>query len=487
MQSTSRRRFMRGIGAGLAAAALGPAARSAGDERKNKPNILLIIADDLTFNDLPAYGGTNIETPNIDRLIGQSKKFNNAYVSMSMCCPCRHELYSGRYPMSSGATWNHCTAKPGTKSVCHYLGDRGYRVGLAGKCHVSPRSSYPFAMVKGFPRGCCSKHNNYTCDGMRAFITAEPGRPFFLALGLILSHTPWTVGDPGQFDPAKLKLPPSFADTPALRADYAKYLAEIVALDTQIGDILAHLEKTGRAGDTMVIFTSEQGGQWPGAKWTCWELGMHTAFAVRWPGVVKGGTETDAIIQYADVVPTLIAAAGGDPAAHPALDGRSFLDVLLDKKDAHRTYAYGMHNNVPEGPPYPIRTIRSAAYRYIRNLTPAAEYVEKHMEVPKKWGDYWESWKKAAKTDSHARKMYQRFRRRPAEELYRSNEDVYELKNLADDPRYAAITAKLRAALERWMRDEGDPGAARDDRAVLEANRRAGRAEDRRYRRAQKK
>ncbi|NQT85782.1 heparan N-sulfatase, partial [bacterium] len=143
-------------------------------------------------------------------------------------------------------------------------------------------------------------------------------------------------------------------------------------------------------------------------------------------------------------------------------------------KPTHRTYAYGMHNNVPEGPPYPIRTIRSKEFRYIWNLTPEVEYVEKHMEVPKRWGNHWEAWKKAAETDPHARKMFQRFRTRPAEELYRSNEDMYELDNLATDPKYASVKAELRAELERWMKEQGDPGAARDTMAALTANREAG-------------
>jgi len=458
----------------MLAAGLARAGLATPDTPVKKPNFLVIITDDLTYTDLGSYGGQNVKTPVIDRFIASGMKFEYAYVSMSMCCPCRHELYSGLYPMRSGATWNHCTARPGTKSICHYLGNLGYRVGLAGKGHVTPRASYPFQNVPGFERGCCSTTNTYTVDGIKAFMTSEPEKPFCLVVALILSHTPWTIGDPGQFTLDQLKLPPHFADTPETRQDYAKYLAEIAAVDKQIGDVLKALDDTGRADNTLVLFTSEQGGQWPGAKWTCWEQGMHTALAVRWPGKVKPGSTTDALVQYADVVPTFIEAAGGD-AKGRKLDGMSFLDVLTGKKTTHRTYVYGMHNNVPEGPPYPIRTIRTKRFRYIWNLTPEAEYVEKHMEVPRKWGDHWASWKKAAKTDEHARKMVNRFRRRPAEELYQSNEDAYELTNLAADPKYAKVKADLRAELERWMKEQGDPGMARDTMEALTANRKAGR------------
>jgi len=449
-------------------------AHASTSQRQQKPNFLIVIADDVTYTDIGCYGGKNVKTPRIDRLAEEGLKFNYAYLAMSMCVPCRQELYSGLYPMRSGATWNHSQSKPGTRSICHYLRELGYRVGLAGKHHARPQESYCFDSVPGFERNCCSPTAKADHEGIRRFMTAEAGQPFCLVIGLVVAHAPWTVGNPDQFELEKLELPPHFADTPELRRDYAKYLAEIDVLDKQVGDILKTLEETAKAGNTLVIFTSEQGGQWPGAKWTNWEQGLHTAFIARWPGKIKPGRRTDALIQYADVVPTLVEAAAGDP-GKLNLDGTSFLDVLLGRKNEHRTYVYGMHNNVPEGPPYPIRTIRSSQFRYIWNLTPEAEYIEKHMEVPKRWGDYWQSWKKAAKTDAHARKMFNRYRRRPAEELYRTNEDLYELDNLAGDPEYARTRSELRAELQKWMKAQDDPGAALDTQQKYNANRAMGR------------
>ncbi len=456
-----------------ALAAMGVAGTLGAAEGKGKPNFLIVIGDDVTYTDIGCYGGTNVKTPRIDTLAKEGLKFNYAYVAMSMCAPCRQELYSGLYPMRSGAAWNHSQSKPGTKSICHYLRDLGYRVGLAGKHHCSPRASYNFDGVPGFEGNCCSPTAKTDHAGIRQYMTKDDEQPFCLVIALVVAHSPWTVGNPGQFDLEKLKLPPHFADTPGVRQDYAKYLAEIAVLDKQVGDILDTLAKTGKADETLVIFTSEQGGQWPGAKWTNWEQGLHTAFMARWPGAIEPGRQTDALIQYADVAATLVDAAGGDP-AKLNLDGTSFLGVLLGKKDSHRKYAYGVHNNIPEGPPYPIRTIRNAEFRYIRNLTPEAVYIEKHMEVPKRWGVYWESWKKAAETDPHAKKMFERYRRRPAEELYRTNEDIYELDNLAGDPKYAKVKAELRAELDRWMKAQGDPGAEQDTQAKYGANRNLG-------------
>jgi len=435
------------------------------------PNFLVIIADDATYSDLPLYGGENVRTPNINRLASQGMLLSHAYVSMSMCQPCRTELYTGLYPMRSGCCWNHSAARPGTKSVCHDLGTLGYRTGLAGKVHVTPRGSFPFEMVDGFERGCVSKTARHECSGIRRFIQRDPKQPFCLVVALVVPHVVWTVGDPSHFDRKALKLPPHLADTPQTREDFARYLAEIEVLDQQVADILRTLDETGQADRTMVIFTSEQGAQFPGCKWTNWELGLHTAFMVRWPGRIAPGSRTNALVQYADVLPTLLEAAGGDPQSKD-YDGSSFLPVLLGNKAEHRRYAYAMHNNVPEGPPYPIRSIRDRHFRYIRNLTPEATYIEKHVMGVAEHNPYWSTWLFAADANPHAYAMVHRYMHRPAEELYHTSEDPFEQRNLAGDPQYADVQARLSAELDRWIQQQHDPGAALDTPAQLQSRRR---------------
>jgi uncharacterized sulfatase len=397
--------------------------------------------------------------------------FAHAYVSMSMCLPCRTEMYTGLYPVRSGACWNHSAARPGTKSIVHYLGELGYRVGIAGKVHVRPRACFPFEMVDGFERGCVSPTARHECSGIRRFMEREPERPFCLVVGLVVPHVVWTVGDPGHFDPPKLVLPPHFADTPQTRTDYAAYLAEIEVLDRQVGDVLRTLDETGQTDRTLVAFTSEQGAQFPGCKWTNWEQGLHTGFVVRWPGRVEPGTRTDALIQYADVLPTLLEAAGAE-FAPGTFDGSSFLPVLLGEKTEHRRYVYAMHNNVPEGPPYPIRSVRDRHFHYVRNLAPEATYIEKHVMGVAEHNPYWATWMFATADDPHAYAMVHRYMRRPAEELYRTTDDPYEMNNLAADPQHAAVKARLSAELDRWMDRQDDPGAALDTPQAWSASRR---------------
>jgi uncharacterized sulfatase len=462
------------LGIALCAAA-GPGLRgaSAAETPGVKPDILVIIADDLTHSEVGCYGGRNVKTPNIDRLAGEGMRFTHAYAAMAMCTPSRTELYTGLYPVRSGAVWNHSATQPGTESICHFLGGLGYRVGLTGKKHILPRKTFPFVNVPGFEPNCVALTADYNCDGIREFMSSPPEQPFCLVVASTHSHMPWSTGNPERFDRAAIQLPPNFADTPEMRLDFSKYLAEIALFDQQVGDILKALEETGRADNTLVLLTTEQGAQFPFSKWTCWEQGLHTALIARWPGKVPPGTETDALVQYADVAPTLIEAAGGD-AVIRNLDGISFLDVLRGRSDGHRTYVYGLHNNVPEGPAYPIRTIRSGEYRYILNLTPAAQYYEKHMEFPEEETSWWASWKKAAVTgDAHALEMLNRYRSRPEEQLYKSDEDPYEMTDLARSPEYAAVKAELRAQLDLWMTRQSDPGAELDSRELLDANRQA--------------
>ncbi len=434
------------------------------------PNILIIIGDDCTYSDLPLYGGHNVETPYIERLADQGMTFNHAYQAMAMCMPTRSELYTGLYPMENGACWNHSGCHPGTKSMVHYLGERGYRVGLTGKKHVRPQVVFPFEPVPGVEGSAVSQTAKFDPEGIREFMTRDPEQPFALSIGLAVPHMPWTVGEPDSFNPEEFELPPYLVDTAETREDFAKYLAEITVLDRQVGAILGTLEETGQAENTIVIFTSEQGAQFSGCKWTNWNQGVQTGFIVRWPGKITAGERTDAMIQYADVLPTLLDAAGAEFPGKE-FSGSSFLPVLLGEKSEHREYVYHMHNNVPEGPPYPIRSVRTKEYHYIRNLLPERTYIEKHLMGKPERSPYWVSWLFESANNEHAYNMIHRYMHRPAEHLYHTTEDEHELSNLAEDPQYAEIKQHLSDALDRWMEAQGDPGKSLDTWESLEARR----------------
>ncbi|MCA9046948.1 MAG: sulfatase, partial [Planctomycetaceae bacterium] len=280
----------------------------------DKPNVLIIMADDCTFSALPAYGGHDARTPNIDRLASEGLLFENAYLCSAMCQPCRAELFSGQYPMRNGCAWNHSASRLTSRSLPQHLGQLGYRVGIAGKVHVLPKKVFPFENVDGFDGNCVRNPTQpHSLEGMRKFISRDVKQPFCLVVALVEPHLPWVMGDASKYPPAELQLPPYIADTQRTREDYSRYLAEVTYMDGQVGELLQELELAGRSEDTLVLFTSEQGAQFPGGKWTNWDVGIHTALIARWPGHVPAGQRTQAVVQYADVAPTLVDAAGGTP------------------------------------------------------------------------------------------------------------------------------------------------------------------------------
>ena len=432
----------------------------------DKPNVLIIMGDDCTYSDLPLYGGVNVKTPQIDKLGSQGMTFNKAYVTMSMCVPCRAELYTGMQPARNGVCWNHSIARTGLKSIVHHLGDLGYRTGIAGKVHGSPASVFPFEMVEGVERNCVSITAKYDAEKLREFMVKDKSQPFCLVTALVVPHIPWTVGDPSHFNPSELELPPYLADTKEMRTEFTKYLAEIEVLDKQVGATLKLLEEEGIADNTIVIFTSEQGAQQPFCKWTNWDMGVHTGLIVRWPGKVKAGVRTNALVQYNDVLPTLIDALGGKVSEE--FDGSSFLSVLKGEKIEHRKYAYFMHNNIPEGPAYPIRSITDGTYHYIRNLTPESLYIEKHLMAQQPLNEYWPSWVFNSSDHPEILDLVNRYQKRPEVQLYNTKDDPFELVNLAEEKSVRGIKKELSKELDRWMKQQGDPGAEIDSWEELE-------------------
>jgi uncharacterized sulfatase len=348
-------------------------------------------------------------------------------------------------------------------------------VGLSGKVHVKPESAFPFEQVPGFDPSCVrNPTREHSLAAAQAFMSRDE-KPFCLVIALVEPHVPWVMGDASQYPPKAIKLPPNLADTARTREDFGKYLAEITYMDGQVGEILQALDETGKADQTMVLFTSEQGSQFPGCKWTNWDTGVHTALMVRWPGKVAP-QRTDAIVQYSDVLPTLLDATGtNSESTAAAFDGYSFLPVLLGTTEDHREFAYGCHNNIPEGPSYPVRTITDGEYRYIQNLKPEEIYIEKHLMGVNGDGalnnPYWSTWIFQAERNPTTYQLVKRYTRRPAEQLYRTASDPYELDNLAANPEFEKIKNRLHTELESWMKSQGDPGAEQDTTASIQAAR----------------
>ena len=289
------------------------------------------------------------------------------------------------------------------------------------------------------------------------FIRRDPKQPFFLWIASHQPHMPRDRGNPALFPARRLTVPPWLVDHPSTRNALSAYYAEVAWLDTQVGAVLDLLDKTGQRDNTIFVFLTEHGSQLPFSKWTCYETGLHAGCIIRWPGHVKPATRNPAMVQYVDLLPTLLEACGGTPPKE--LDGRSFLEAVLGRKTAHAKYVFGVQTTkgiINGGDGYPVRSVRDERYKYIRNLTPDRDFscILTRDGIIDEW---------AKSPQGAARAAY--FKHRPAEELYDLSTDPYELKNRIADPSLAPVLERLSKELDAFMKQQGDQGVATEDRA----------------------
>lgn len=204
---------------------------------QDKPNIVVIIADDLASNELGCYGGKNIQTPNIDRLAEEGIRFTNNYASCTMSVPIRASMYTGLSPARHGSYQNHKKSFSDIKSITHYLPEIGYRVGRTDKRHTQPRKVYQFEEVPGFEENCVASTAHFDTKGIENFITKSE-QPFCLFVCSTHPHVPWTWGDREGIDADKIILPPNSVDNKETRELYKNFLAEIRALDVEVGAVV---------------------------------------------------------------------------------------------------------------------------------------------------------------------------------------------------------------------------------------------------------
>ena len=448
------------------------------DVQVQRPNFVIMIADDCSHYDWGVYGRAyaqihgdkygNTEdgiTPNIDQFATEAMKFNHCYQQAPTSSPTRHALYTGLHSVRSGAYPNHTYVYPHVQSFVQYFEPQGYKTALAWKEHVEPKSVFAYEYLSG-GSGAGLDYNAAKYNEIKRFVgeRKDDQNPFFLVVASNEPHEPYTLGDQSKWNPNAINVPAGYVDTPEMRQLLVKYYAEINAFDTQVGHVLRILEENDMTDNTVVVLLSEQGNSMPFAKWTCYKNGLQSALLVRWLGHIQPGSETDALVNYIDIVPTLMDIAGFEA---PATDGRSFYPVLKGETDTHSQYSFGQQTSrgIYSGPAYyGIRSAKDGRYNYIVNLTPDAKFQNTTTQGNH---DYMDSWRKKAKAgDEFAAERLKKYQYRPAEELYDMIEDPWELNNLADDPQYAAKKAELRTALEAWMADVGDLGQETEMKAL---------------------
>jgi N-sulfoglucosamine sulfohydrolase len=459
--------MMRLLSLGLALGALLPAGWDVPQPAPSRPNILVIMADDWSYPHAGAYGDKVVKTPSFDRVAREGVLFRNAFAAAPSCTPSRASLLTGRAVHQLGEGGNLWGSLPSRFDVYpDRLESAGYVIGHAGKgwgpgnFQAGGRTRNPagpqFASFDEF------------------YKQAPKDKPFCFWFGSTDPHRPYEKGTgAGSGMKADDVLVPAFLpDTPEVRSDILDYYYEVERIDREAGAIIAALERAGQLDNTLIVWTGDNGLPFPRAKANLYDGGTHVPLAVRLPGKVKAGRTLDDFVVLTDLAPTLLEAAGLTPS--PEMTGRSLMTLLAGQRQPGRDRVFlerERHANVRRGDlSYPARAIRTKDSLYIRNFRPdrwPAGDPEMYFAVGE-FGDIDGSPSKdlllARQSDPAVAKYFNlATAKRPAEELYDLRKDPGQINNVAMKEEYARTKKDLRAALDKWMRDTGDPRITTDD------------------------
>ncbi len=436
---------------------------------QGQPNIVLMIADDLAWDDLGCQGNPNIPTPNLDKLAREGMRFVNAFNTISSCSPSRASIITGLYPHNTDAEQLHWDVPAEQVTFVEKLRAAGYWTAAAGKWHLGDAMRERFDEVRetdtsGFqlPAGDAGKAGKFVetlegearsgCAEWVPLLKARPKeKPFFLWLAALDPHRPYDEGiieNPTK--PADVRLAPYHPDTPEVRKEYALYYNEIIRLDKYVGRVMEELANQSVAGDTLILFMSDNGRPFPRDKTTLYDSGIRTPFIARWPAKVKPGQVTKSVVSTVDIAPTLLEAAGAE--ALTKAEGKSFLPVLEDPEVTIRALAFA-EKNWHDYEDH-CRSVTDGRFKYIRHnfpdlpMTPSADAVR---------GVTYQAMLKLKDGDQAMPAQAILWKTpRVEEEFFDTRVDPHELNNLAEDPEHKVRLNRLRVALDGWSKMTGD-------------------------------
>jgi N-sulfoglucosamine sulfohydrolase len=425
-----------------------------------RPHLVVFISDDHGALDSSAMGAADAATPSMERLRREGMTFTRAFAVSPSCAPSRAALLTGRWPLDNGSMFNHQPPRADAKKLPAYLQELGYEVVAFGKvAHYKQGKDYGFDLVAHD-----TFHDDACVDAALEWLARrDDERPLCLLVGTNWPHVPWPAAEEGV-DPAQLTQPATHVDTPRTRTARARYYAAVKRMDDDLGRVYEAAYR--ELGDnTLFVHFSDHGAQWPFAKWNLYDAGLRVPMFATWPGVIAAGSECDELTMLVDVLPTLVEAGGGT--APTDLAGRSLVGLMRGQgSDRPHEAVFATHSGDGRMNEYPMRCVRTDAWKYIRNLRPDAEYGTHITRAEAVDGrGYWRSWVRRAQSDPKAAAIVARYLRRPAEELYDLANDPLEERNLAADPRHAETLGELRVRLDVWMASQGDGGLESEEGA----------------------
>lgn len=473
-------------------------------------NVVLIITDDQSPT-LGCYGDPVAVTPHLDRLAEDGVRFTHAFATTASCSASRSVIMSGIHNHANGLYGHtHKYHKFASYldvvslSLPRVMANEGYRTALIGKYHVAPEEVYHFeTRLHGNKRNPIQMAEN-----CREFIEADPGKPFFLYFATDDPHRgggrdesfagenkPDLFGNlPGQgshtgvnevvYNPAAVPVPAFLPDSPESRAELAQYYQSSSRIDQGVGHLMEILKEAGVYDKTLIIFTSDHGMAFPGAKTTIYEAGLHVPFIVRNPYLRKRGLVSEAMISHLDITPSILDFAGGlDPETNAPkqwLDpddywqdkpyamtenrsggnrfefyqGRSWLSRLSTEDGAGWDAVTGSHTFHEIQMYYPMRSYRDRKYKLIWNIAHNLPYpFASDLWASATWQAQWQKGPGAP----FGGRTVDSYIHRPAFELYDMRNDPAETTNLAENPEYAEVLKAYQAKLKAFQENTKDP------------------------------
>jgi N-sulfoglucosamine sulfohydrolase len=438
-------------------------------------NVVLFVTDDQG-QVAGCYGNPVIKTPHLDALAADATRFQYAHATTASCSPSRSVILTGLFNHANGQyglqhATHHFQSFDDVKSLPVLLRAAGYRTARVGKFHVAPENIYRFdEALPGNPRNPVAMANN-----CRELIESPSDRPFFLYFCTADPHRGGGQADeiaerpdrfgnkphgqsypgikPVRYDPADVIVPPFLPDTAACRAELAQYYESVSRVDTGLGRLIEILKQAGKYDDTLIIFISDNGPPFPGAKTTAYEPGLRLPCIVRNPRAENHGIVTNAMVSWVDITPTILDFAGIDPQGF-AFHGRSFLPILEQENPRDWDEVYASHTFHEVTMYYPMRVVRSGRYKLIWNIAHPLPFPFA--------SDLWNSatWQTARRNGPgflYGKRTVRAYEHRPRFELYDLEQDPDESHNLAGDQSHREVLVDLQRKLAAFQQRTGDP------------------------------
>ncbi|MDO6436948.1 sulfatase [Cyclobacterium sp. 1_MG-2023] len=414
----------------------------------NRPNIIMIIADDIGYEDLGSYGNEIAVTPVTDRIATEGIKFSNFFLTTSSCSPSRSSIISGRYPHNTGAAELHTEMPEQILTFPELLKEAGYFTGQSGKWHMGPTPRKGFDLIYDKKPQIGDGGEDYWVPLLKE---RPKDKPFFLWLAALDAHRPWGENEfSGAHNPEDVNVPPFLANAVATKKDLANYYDEITRFDHYIGLVEEELERQGQLENTIIFILSDNGRPFPRSKTRLIDSGIKSPLLVKWPKGLKAGLKVDALVSSIDLAPTFLDLAGVEPPGN--FQGKSFLTVLKNPYMPFRNYVFAEHNWHDQEAHE--RMVRTKDYLYIKNNRsqyanpgPADSNASDSYADLKKLRDQGKL--NPAQADIFVSP-------RPNEEFYRIDGDAFQLLNRATATEGKEELDLLRKALELWSIETDD-------------------------------